>query len=201
MAKRKLSREQKRKQKKQKRRKPRKQLVGWARKTGPSLAVKPVDPAELEARMVAAQAKYGEQEKRIQAVFGGTLEDYIPQVTEDTLQIYFEHIKDNLELPCLLTGIESMGYFGWEERYSFGYGSKAEYQQLRKTKASFQDEYVLKTFAATVDMDWEDIVVDVSRTADDKEFTIPLSELQAADEASAQYQLLNDYTVWYVNWR
>ena len=57
MAKRKLSRDQKRKQKKQKRRKLGKQLVGWARKTDPSLAVKPVDPAELEARIVAAQAK------------------------------------------------------------------------------------------------------------------------------------------------
>ncbi len=200
MAKKKLSRDQKRKQKKQKRRKPRKQLVSdWRQKTGPGVKVTPVDPAEMEARIAAAQAKYGEQEKRIKAVFGAA--DDIPQVTENTLQIYFEHLQEHLETPCLLTGIESMGYFGWEERYSFGYGSKAEHQRLRKTQASFRDEYELKTFAATVNMAWEDIVVDVRRITDSKEFSIPLSELQAVDESSMHYQLLNDYSVWYVNWR
>ena len=92
-----------------------------------------------------------------------------------------------------------MGYFGWEERYSFGYGSKAEYQRLRKERASFQDQYELEKFDATLDVDW-DILVNVRRTYDNKRFTIPLSELQAVDETSQDYQLLNDYTVWFVNW-
>jgi hypothetical protein len=92
-----------------------------------------------------------------------------------------------------------MGYFGWEERYSFGFGSQAEYQRLRKEHAPFEDEYELKAFDARLEVEW-DILVDVRRTSDGKRFTIPLSELEAVDETSQNYQLLNDYTVWFVNW-
>ena len=200
MAKKKLSRDQKRKQKKRKRLKPRRPLArsgGRGRAVG---TVKPVDPAEQEARLAAAQADYAQQKLRLQAIFAAP-DDQIPLVTEETLQIYLQHLRDNLTVPCLLTGIESLGYFSWEERYSFGYGSQAEYQRLRQTEASFRDQYELKSFAATVDLDWDDIVVAVSRTSDGRKYTIPLSELQAVDKSSAQYQYLHDYTVWRVNWQ
>lgn len=124
----------------------------------------------------------------------------IPFVGPDTLHIYFDYLKENLSFPCLLTGIESIGHFGWEERYVFGYGSKAEYQRLRKERGSYQDEYELDEFDATLDPEW-DILVNVKRIPYRKRFTIPLSELQAADKTSSNYQLLNDYTVWFVNFR
>ena len=139
-----------------------------------------------------------EQFERIKAAFN-TAE--IPTVTSPTLHRYFEYLKANLTCPCILTGIESMGYFSWEERFEFGYGSKGEYQRLKRERGSYRDQYELHTLEdATVDQDW-DILVKVERIPHRKRFTIPLSELQAIDEESDTYQLLNDYTVWYVNWR
>ncbi len=137
------------------------------------------------------------QEERIKAVFD-TQE--IPRVIGETLHIYFEYLKENLTCPCMLTGIESMGYFGWEERYAFGYGSKKEYERRRQENGSFRDKYELRTLDnATVDERW-DILVNVQRIPHRKRFTIPLSELQAIGQSSRNYQLLHDYSVWFVNW-
>ncbi|HNS45180.1 MAG TPA: calcium-binding protein [Alphaproteobacteria bacterium] len=133
---------------------------------------------------------------RIKQVFG-TAE--IPVVTGATLNTYFEYLKVHLTCPCLLTGIESIGFFGWEERFEFGYGSKRDYERLRQERGSYHDHYRLKTLDAVVDEEW-DILVKVQRVPHRKQFTIPLSELQAVDKSSANYQLLNDYSVWFVNW-
>jgi hypothetical protein len=142
-------------------------------------------------------SKIDDQFERIKAVFC-TAE--IPAVTGATLHIYFEHLKANLTCPCMLTGIESIGYFGWEERFMFGYGTQVEYQRLRREKGSYKEQYELRTLEdATVDEDW-DILAQVERIPHRKRFTIPLSELEAVDENSNNYQLLNDYTVWRVNW-
>jgi hypothetical protein len=143
---------------------------------------------------------YDEQSARIQAVFNL---DEIPEVSEEHLEHYLKWLNDKLTLPCLLTGIESMGYFGWEERYAFGYGSPKEYENTRRKRGSYKENYELKTLdKAEIGGAWDwDILASVVRVSDKKRFTIPLSELQAVDESSENYQLLNDYTVWYVNWR
>ena len=137
------------------------------------------------------------QFERIKQVFGT---DEIPRVAGKTLHIYFEYLKERLDCPCMLTGIESIRFFGWEERFEFGYGSKAEYDRLRRQEGSYKDKYELKEFDATVDEEW-DILVKVQRIPYRKRFEIPLSQLQAVDKSSRNYQLLKDYTVWYVNWR
>jgi hypothetical protein len=138
------------------------------------------------------------QFERIRAVFN-TQE--IPSVAGETLHRYFDYLKENLVCPCLLTGIESLGYFDWEERFVFGYGDKEEYKRLRRERGSYKDKYELRGLDdAKVDEAW-DILVNVQRIPYRKRFTIPLSELQAIDRTSRNYQLLKDYTVWYVNWR
>ncbi len=136
------------------------------------------------------------QFERIKKAF---IHDEIPPVSASTIKMYFKYLKNNLTCPCLLTGIESIGFFRWEERFSFGYGSQDEYEQLKKKKGSFRDTYELTEFDAIAD-NW-DILVNVYRIPRRKKFTIPLSELQAVDKASKNYQLLNDYTVWRVNWQ
>jgi hypothetical protein len=116
------------------------------------------------------------------------------------LQTYFEFLKNNLSLPCILTGKESIGYFRWEERFSFGYGSQQEYALFRKQRGSFKDRYELKSWSgATVEDDW-DVLVIVHRLPYKKQFNIPLSELQAEDKLSQNYQTLDDFSVWRVNW-
>jgi hypothetical protein len=197
MAKQKLSRDQKRKQKKRKQQRKQKSS-GYSSKWS-NLKVKMLKPGDEELERAIAATNFDAQEARLLQVFN---EEEIPGVNAATLQTYFDYIKERIEVPCLLTGIESMGYFGWEERFEFGYGRKAEYEQLRKERGSYHDQYELEEFEAVIEDDWDsDIMVKVKRTTDGKRFTIPLSELEAVDQASANYVLLNDYTVWMVNWR
>jgi len=138
-----------------------------------------------------------EQFKRIEAVFNTS---EIPNVSGSTVHQYFEYLKANLTYPCTLTGIESMGHFGWEERFEFGYGSKSDYQRLRRERGSYQDQYELLTLENAVVYGERDVLVKVERKSPRKRFEIPLSELQAVDEESDNYQLLDDYSVWCVNW-
>jgi len=63
------------------------------------------------------------QDKRIAAILG-EIEDVD---FEETIDIFFEYLKNNLSLPCEVTGIED---FRWEEIYVFGPGDQAEYDHL-----------------------------------------------------------------------
>jgi hypothetical protein len=83
---------------------------------------------------------FDEQEERLRQVFRT---EEVPSVETDILRTYFNYIKENIEIPYLLTGIESMGYFSWEERFEFGYGSKTEYEKMRRERGSYHDQYEL----------------------------------------------------------
>lgn len=131
------------------------------------------------------------QDERISSIFGGD----IPSVTEESLATYLTYLKDHLELPCELTGIED---FDWEEYYVIGPGDKTEYERLKKTKPSYTDKYALLSLADEVD-GWVGILVYVKRVSDKKKFTLPLAELEVADGRAKNYQLLDDYSVWFVN--
>jgi hypothetical protein len=137
---------------------------------------------------------FDQQEKRLAEIFGSK---EAPDVTANTLKIYLTYLKGNIELPCSLTGIED---FSWEERYVFGYGSKAEYERLKKTRASYTDIFEFLDFDEEVDPNYG-VLVDVKRTSDNKKFTLPLSDLEATDKQSTNYQLLDDFSVWFVNFR
>jgi len=47
----------------------------------------------------------------------------------------------------------------------------------------------------------EDIAAHVRRTTDGKEFHLGLAELKAVDKRSANYQVLDDYAVFFTNYR
>ena len=110
--------------------------------------------------------------------------------------MFRDYLKKNLELPCLLTGIED---FPWEERFVFGFGDKAEYERLKKTRPSYTDTFELLNIDEA-DPD-DGIVAVVQRTSDRKEFSLPLADLEARVKESKNYQLLDDYSVWFVNYR
>jgi len=113
------------------------------------------------------------QDKRITAILG-KIED---STFDETIDIFFEYLKTNLLLPCEVTGIED---FRWEEIYLFG-GIDRE----------GTPEWM---------MFWEDdIGAHVRRISDGKKFLLGLSELKATDKISGNYQLLDDYSVWFVN--
>ena len=135
-----------------------------------------------------------DQDERIASVFDA---EEIPEVSYETLKIYLQHIKDNIDAACEITGIED---FEWEEYYIFGPGSKKEYEKLRKTRPSYMDRYKIISFDNDPDQDYG-ILVNLRRISDGKEFTLPLADLKATDKKNQSYQILDDYSVWFVNWR
>jgi calcium binding protein len=136
---------------------------------------------------------FDEQERRIARTLGGKA---ALKVNPKTLRTYRDYLKNNLESPCYLTGIED---FPWEERYVFGFGSQAEYKRLKQTQPSYTDTFELLSFDE-IDVDYG-LRAQVKRVSDKREFTLPLADLEATDEQSKNHQLLDDYSVWFVNYR
>ncbi len=134
------------------------------------------------------------QDDRIASIFGV---DEVPEVSVETLRTYLQYIKDNIDSSCEITGIED---FQWEEYYIFGPGSEKEYEKLRKTNPSYMDHYKIISFE---DEPYEDygILVNLKRISDGKKFTLPLTDLKTTDKKTPSYQILDDYSVWFVNWR
>ena len=142
---------------------------------------------------VDEQYEYDEQDERIAKILSGG--DEIPEVSGRALGKYRTYIKANLKVPCQLTGIED---FQWEERYVFGGGSRAEYEKLKRTRASYTDTFEFLGFDDEISED-EGLLAEVRRTSDRKPFVLPLADLKATDEQSGNYQVLHDYSVWFVN--
>lgn len=139
-------------------------------------------------------AQLDELKQRLADIFG--TED-VPSVDAETLARYLNHLKQHLELPCQLTGIED---FAWEEYYVIGPGSQAEHERLRKTRPSYMDTYELLNFADDVDTG-SGICVNLRRVSDKKKFVLPLADLKTTNEQPKNYQLLDDFAAWFVNWR
>src|SRR6266446_1421112 len=137
------------------------------------------------------------QDKRLADIFGTQT---VPKVTEETLAIYLDYLKQHLEVPCQLTGIESLGCFAWEASYIFGRRRPEEYAQRKKKEPSYTDIYTFLSFEKEYDP-YAGLAVTVKRVADNKRFVLPFAHLKATEKPSNNTQLLDDYVVWFVNWR
>ena len=137
---------------------------------------------------------YEKFEKRVKEILG---KDFDRGVSEDTLVKYRQYLEGHLKMPCILTGIED---FRWEEFYVFGPRSKKEYEELKKTQPSYTDQYELIGFEDELGGIEEGLMVKVKRIKDRRRFVLPLGELKAVDKKSDNYQLVNDYAVWIVNY-
>ena len=133
------------------------------------------------------------QEQRITEILG--TDNLI--VTLESLTLYRDYLRKNLDTPCTMTGIEG---FPWEEKYVFGYDDKTEYETLKKKQPSYADIYELKRFEDLID-EGTGILVKVKRVDDNQRFILDLASLKAIDETSKNYALLNDYSIWFVNYR
>ena len=137
------------------------------------------------------------QDARIAAVLSGC-ED---ATFEECVTKFYEHLKTSLQLPCDVTGSED---FPWEEFYVLGPGDPAEYERLKKDQPSFEDVFELIAIVPDAYSEWmisvgDDLGAQVRRKSDDQEFLLGLSDLVAVDKKSNNYQLINDYAVWFVN--
>ncbi len=61
-----------------------------------------------------------------------------PKVTEESLPQYRRYILDHFDRKTVLTGCDC---FRWEEFYLLGPGYQQEYEELKKTRPSYADEY------------------------------------------------------------
>ena len=135
-----------------------------------------------------------DQEKRIASIFGM---DEVPEVGDETLTTYLHYIKENIDTTCEFSGIED---FEWEEYYIIGPGSKREHEKLRKTRPSFMDNYKFIGIDDEPDEHYG-ILINLKRISDRKKFTLPLADLEVTDKNNPSHQLLDDFSVWFVNWR
>jgi hypothetical protein len=138
------------------------------------------------------------QEERIAQILadGDVDNEEKQEKSSETIAKYLHYLKENIEFPCIVTGLED---FPWEEKYVFGYGSKKEYEKLKKDNPSYKDKFEILDFIEDEDYDRQ-IMVKVKRLSDQKEFILDLDYLKAVDKKSKNYQLLDDYSVWYVNY-
>jgi len=137
---------------------------------------------------------FDKQVQRIKSVFPERINDISKQI--ETLDIYKRFLEKYLDFPVKLTGVED---FNWEEFYIFGPGDKKEYEELKKTRPSYTDIFNLIRIDDYVEEDYG-LFAKVTRISDRKRFEIPLADLEAVDKKSKNYQLLDDYSVWCVNY-
>lgn len=135
---------------------------------------------------------YEAQEIRIEKILG---EDNL-NVSSESLVMYRSYLQNNIIIPCELTGRED---FRWEEYYILGPGDKKEYEELKKTRPSYKDVYTLMSFDEQIE-DMPGLMVKVTRISDKKQFVLPLEDLKATDKKSPNFQLIDDYAVWHVNY-
>ncbi len=122
------------------------------------------------------------------------------KVTTIKIKTFLEFIKSELEEPCVLAGIESMGDFGWEERFQFGYGSKTQHRELRKKYPSLDDEFEIIEFLEDEIEDYMTIPIKVKRISDNKIFTLKLDGLKPIDDDSKNYAIIDSFVTWIVNY-
>jgi hypothetical protein len=140
---------------------------------------------------------FDEQDARITAVIDGE---------EDPMrgsELWLKHLSVALRLPCDVVGSED---FRWEEPYILGFGDRSEYELLRTRQPSYLDVFRLERLEPdAADSEWamrrDDTGACVRRERDGREFLLGLSELKAVDHGSPNGQVLNDFAVWFVNYK
>ena len=132
--------------------------------------------------------------QRIEEIFKSvSLEPY---KSIETIQHYKEYLSKSINYPCELTGIED---FDWEEFYLLGPGSEYDYERLKKTNPSYTDKFDLISLQNKFE-EWKGVIANVIRKTDQRKFKIPLAELVPTNKKSKNFTLLDDYSVWFVNY-
>ncbi len=139
-----------------------------------------------------------EQDKRIIEIFSEKNVTHVPVVDDDSLAIYSTYLEKKIPSKTKLTGMEDVGYFGWEEGYFFGAMDEEDYLEMKAERGSYQDIYLF------LEIDYIDeengIIAKVERIEDKKIFHIPLEDLEGCDNNKEVNDIINDYSYWKVNY-
>ena len=151
------------------------------------------DDTVIKQHEINSKYSIDEEENRILDI----LKSSDSSVTDKNQKTYLKFLSENLQKPCILTGMED---FEWEEPYLLGGWSQKEYKRLKLTQASYEDHFEFISVNEEID-DWKGIVVKVKRLSDDKNFDLPLWDLKVVDEKSPNYLLVSDYSSWMTNYQ
>ncbi len=133
------------------------------------------------------------EEKRIAKALGAR---EVPEVDQGNLLKYRKYLLEQMDKGTVLTGRED---FPWEEQYVLTSGNRVEYERLKKENPSYKDEYKLIGISEE-EIEENDLVAQVGRLSDKKYFKIGLSWLTAKNQKSSNFQALDDFATWVVNW-
>ena len=139
--------------------------------------------------------RFKNHEKRIELLFNNKFDDLSRR--SETLAYYKSYMEANLDFPVRITGIED---FSWEEFYLLGPGDKREYEMLKKKKPSYTDIFSMTCIGSYYD-EVHGLFARVTRLSDKKRFRLPLADMKAVDKKSPEYQLIEDYSVWFINYQ
>lgn len=138
--------------------------------------------------------RFQESFRRIEGILGSRFGDISRR--KETLECYKEYLERELKLPVEVCGRED---FSWEEFYLFGPGDKQEYEELKRTRASYTDMLRMTRISAHYEVD-HGLFGHFTRIADRKRFELPLEDFRAVNKKSPEAQLLEDYSIWFVNY-
>ena len=66
----------------------------------------------------------------------------------------------------------------------------------------WDEDYFNEEVPAYIQIDYdESILVNVKRISDKKKFALPLADLKAVDEDSNNFQLIDDFSMWFWSYR
>jgi hypothetical protein len=139
--------------------------------------------------------RFNANERRIEQLFSNRFDDISRRL--ETIVFYKSYLEANLKFPIRITRV---GGFDWEQFYIFGPGEKREYEMLKKTRPSHTDIFNMIRIDPHYDEDYG-LFAKVTRLSDKKRFQLPLADMTAIDEKSSEYQLLEDYSVWFINYQ
>jgi hypothetical protein len=129
-------------------------------------------------------------DKRIQDILGDERER-----TMQNAERYCDYLLKHLSFPIEVIGRED---FPWEEPYVLGVWDKIEYEELKKSKPSHTDTFVL--LGLEPPNGHEDVTAKVQRITDKKHFDIGLSWLCCKDDKNEASGLLEDFGSWHTNY-
>ena len=80
-----------------------------------------------------------------------------------------------------------------------GPGDKREYEMLKKTQPSYTDVFKIIKISSHVDINYG-LFATRQKLSDVKRFELPLMDLRTIDLESEDYQLIENYSIWFINY-
>lgn len=108
---------------------------------------------------------------------------------------WLNYILNHVTLPTKVSGIEE---FSWEEPYIMGGWNQTDYEELKKTNASYSDMYDLVRVSLPENHDI--LMAEIIRISDQSTFHMRLCFLEGCSGVKAVDSIIDAYSYWHYNY-